>query len=154
MLFAHHRSLRLGFLLLRQLIVIKLLCGIVVAGQLLVFLFDGRTKRHPALKNLDLLLKLLLVTRGLRNHLLVLVNLQAQLPNLGRFSEVFLVVGGARGVSCGGVDFVELLLYLGDVTLGFEHIRVVVGVVCLQRDQLRLQRRQLLLKALRAGGSL
>ncbi len=90
---------------------------------------------------------------GLLDHALVLVNLQPELANFRRFGGVGLIaaVAGAGGCGAGGVDLLQLLLDLGDISLGFDHVGVIVGIARLQLQQLRLQLGQFLFEGLRIG---
>src|SRR5439155_4416869 len=79
-----HVGLHSGLTLLGQQIVVEPLRRVVVAGQYLVLLLDRGAQRHSALVGANLLLQALLIARGLGDDLIVLVNLQTQLANLGR----------------------------------------------------------------------
>ena len=66
-------------------ILVDLLRVVVVAGQLLVLFFNGGTRDTRPWYTAISCCKLLLVARRLRNQVLILVNLQPQLPDLWRF---------------------------------------------------------------------
>ena len=142
-------------LFLGQQVFVEGLGVIVVAGEQVILLLDARAHGGAALVDANLALQLLLVEGGLFDHALVLVNLQTELANFRRFGGVGLFAAVGRAGGCGrGVDLFQLLLDLGDVGLGFDHVGVIVGVARLQLQQLRLQLVQLLFEGLRIGSGL
>ncbi len=131
LLLAFHIGSQLRGTLLRQKIAIQVLRVVVVASQQLVLLFNRRTHRRSVLIDLDLALQPLLISRRLRNHIVVLMNLETELADLRRFGSIRLLgrVGG-RGRCV--INLGQFLLYFGNVSLRLDNVRMVVGVARLQ----------------------
>ena len=124
-----HRRL---IVLLEQ-VIIEIERRLVIAGYQLVFLLHGRAGLHPALIQTDLLLNIRLLLRPFLNHLIVLVDLRAQLLDLGwlgRLSDcffrrrIFLLLLAVR----------NLELQRGDIVLRLDDVGMVVRVFGLKRE--------------------
>ena len=128
---------------------------IVVAGEQFVLLLDAWAHRGVALVDANRLCSLFWSEGGLLDHALVLVNLQTELADFRRFggAGLLVAVGGGAG-SSGGVDLFQLFFDFGDVSLGLDHVRVIVGIARLQLQQLPLQLGQLLFEGLRIATGL
>ena len=139
LLLGFHAAAQVGGAFLGQQFFVEGLGVIVIARQQFVLLFDAWTHRGFALVDPNLALQPLLVQGGLLDDALILVNLQAELADFRRFggARLLVAVGGGVGGS-GGVDLFQPFFDFGDVSLGFDDVRVIVGIARLQLQQLPL----------------